>query len=177
MSCIGRHCAAHDSRHCIQISKTPSIFSFLCDPGMALLLPSFKGKAVSWCWLFSLVHNVRLQECVSVSVKALKTAPGTDFRPHIYPIESIITKTPFVFVNCKSIMNHVKASFLPQTEGSSLVTSASSNFVVRSKSVSCVGPGVQQSPHFLFPMSCPIPRPWPLTPQPPSSGAPHDLCG
>lgn len=68
----------------------------------------------------------------------LETPPGTNVHPHIYPTESLLTKTPFVFVICRSIMNHVKASFLPQSAGSSLATLF--NFVVRSKSVSCVGP-------------------------------------
>lgn len=50
------------------------------------------------------------------------------------------------FVDCTSMLNHERAergpsdtSFLPQTTGSSLVTSSLSSIVVRSKTVSCVG--------------------------------------
>lgn len=96
---------------------------------MASLLPSFKGKAELWC--------------VSVSLTAPMTAPGPHFHHRIYPDVSIITKAAFVLVSCCSIIDHVEAERtvwcqFPPTN--CRVTSALSNSVVRSKTVSCVGP-------------------------------------
>lgn len=145
MSGIGRHCTLHtwltplytDSQDAIYLLQSFS------DPGMALLLPSFKGKTVPWCWHFSLVFSVRLQDvCAWDSWQvSLSRLYGT-----ILHIEAITTKTSFVFVNYTSVMNHEKAewgpfdaSFLPQTAGSSLVRFMLSNIVVRSNIISCVG--------------------------------------
>lgn len=129
-----------------------------------------------------------LRVLTSVPLKTLEKAPGTIFHPHVNPVESITTKTLFVFVNCTSMVNHEKAergpsdaSFLPQTVGSSLVTSTLSNIVVRSKTVSCVG--------LWFDIRCPKRSPLPfshvtshshtltLSSSAPSSAEPHDLCG